>query len=271
MRILVTGAQGFIGHHILQHLTKIFYGEIVVGCQRGVPMGPFDYVVHCGAAAGPWCEPHEIVQDNMHGMLRLCNHAKAWNAKVIFMSSISVYGDIEGDSCIDETTPSVAPNTYGVSKLFGEALLKEMNIPSVTLRLPGVIGPGVRGRNFLPRIARAIRDEREFKINNMVKFFNNLVHVRDLCNTIERLVTKDFDRSSTYVLAALDHTTPEDIVNLFAYTMQRKVSAIWTEPTSSFTINAEFAHMQHIWSPEPILTTLRLFAREILNEPTKTK
>lgn len=271
-RVLVTGAEGFIGHHIWSYLCTIGAspGDHIIACQREIPdVSDVDYVVHCGAAAGPWCTPGEILADNMERMHTLVTRAQDWKVLgFVFLSSVSVYGDLPNASEVDELTLISNPTLYGISKLYGERLLHDYKIPSISLRLPGVVGSGVRGRNFLPRIARQIRDREPVSIANWTAPFNNVVHVSDLCRAVKRILASN--RFSTghqhFVLGSREPLMVGHVVEYLARRMSRELRVVRLAPTPYFTINSDRAFDAGIWHSLPIRTLLSEFAQEILDE-----
>lgn len=275
MRILVTGERGFIGGHVATYLAK--QGHQVAFLTERIPNvlyrvggpyeGPFDCIFHAAAAAGPWCSRGEIFDSNIAGMRWLVASAIYWKAqRFIFCSSISVYGRIEAPA-VDEQTPSIDPDLYGISKMYGEALLRDSGIPTVSLRLPGVVGPGVRGKNWLPRLARAIRDRQEIEVANLDLPFNNVVHVADLAKTVAALV--DEYVRGPLVLGSRDALTVREVVEwigrcLYRPTIIREVPG--TKP--HFTLDPSAAIEFGVWNPMPIGELLDRFAKEVADEPT---
>lgn len=61
--------------------------------------------------------------------------------RVLFVSSSAVYGE-HGDAWVDEATPTDPPGFNGRVLLEAERWLAAQPVPSVTLRLAGIYGPG---------------------------------------------------------------------------------------------------------------------------------
>lgn len=61
--------------------------------------------------------------------------------RVVFVSSTAVYGE-HGDAWVDETTPTAPPGFNGAVLIQAEQWLAAQPVPSVTVRLAGLYGPG---------------------------------------------------------------------------------------------------------------------------------
>ena len=214
MRVLVTGAAGFSGRAIVRRLVAA--GCEVVAQRRSSPLpedlaasaavtdwpgdlaeldglpGRIDAVVHAAATSTPTggadAVPAEVlIRDNALATARLVAAAKAAGVgRFVYLSSLSIHGTVAARS-LDATTPSRAPDPYGVSKLMGESVLAAAGTPSVAIRLPAVIGPGA-ARNWPVQVAGRIRRGELVRVYNADGPFNNVVHVDDLAAWVEALL-----------------------------------------------------------------------------------
>ncbi|GAA0841395.1 SDR family oxidoreductase [Marinobacter szutsaonensis] len=176
-RILVTGATGFVGSRLVNHLADT--GFAVIAMSRKELKGPFksiqvqslsnhqfsehefadvSAIIHCAArvhimkesAGDPLAEFRAV---NVDGTLNLARQAASAGVKrFVFISSIKVNG--EQTHCGKPFTPDDAPSpedAYGVSKFEAEHGLKELSAETgmevVIIRPPLIYGPGVKG-NF---------------------------------------------------------------------------------------------------------------------------
>lgn len=266
MRILLTGAGGFIGGHIARHLED--NGHNFACTARGyLPPGHFDTIIHAGAAAGPWHKASTILRDNvvwMENLLyRLADHRKK---KFIFLSSVSIYGDFTGEP-ISETSPRINPSLYGMSKWWGEEMLRAMaaHYDSISLRLPGVIGPGARTTNWLPRVAQQIKERDTVPIFNPTDLFNNAVHISDLCEFISVLLTRDFEGSEALVLGASAPLTIEVVVQRLAHQLGHSLACNLIPTVKPPTlIDSSLAQSAWDYRPMEMGEMIDRFAKEIL-------
>lgn len=70
------------------------------------------------------------------------------NAKIILASSVSVYG--EQVDILDENSINAPTNVYGISKLWGEYIVKQCNRYAI-VRISSMYGEGMNLSTFLPR------------------------------------------------------------------------------------------------------------------------
>lgn len=170
MTMLVTGAGGFLGGHVIDLL--IARGErprallrpdeplpgpsvTALDVHRGDLRDPWrlrsalrgvDCVMHCAAKTGPWGSYDEYVSINVRAVEDLVHAAMdAGVRRIVHVSSVTVHGnDVGGDA--DEDTPfREEPNPYSASKVAAERLLREMidrEGAPVTIVRPGwIYGP----------------------------------------------------------------------------------------------------------------------------------
>ena len=183
-RVLITGANGFVGQHLCAHLSDA--GRKVTACVRPSgasrwkrPAGDVlttyvadfaqydrwpellrdvDAIVHLAArvhvmndrSADPLAEFRRV---NVDAMSALAEHAaRAGVRRFVYVSSIKVNGEAtgQGEFCADDAPAFVEP--YGQSKWEAEQRLAQIAAACamewVVVRPTLVYGPGVRG-NFL--------------------------------------------------------------------------------------------------------------------------
>ncbi len=251
MRILITGASGFIGKTLCPALSIAGY-NVCAGVRRkqtGLPLnysvieigdiGPHtdwqqaltgvDVVIHLAARGHIFKDPsknplEDFRKVNVQGTEHLARMAaKAGVKKFIFISSVKVNGEgtIRPYKETDIPTPEDA---YGVSKAEAENALKavalQTGLPTVILRLPLVYGPGVKA-NFknliklaslgLPLPFKNICNQRSFL------YLGNLIDAITLCITHPKAIGETF-----LVSDAEDISTP-DLMRLIASAMNKKI------------------------------------------------
>ncbi|MBM3567077.1 MAG: NAD-dependent epimerase/dehydratase family protein, partial [Alphaproteobacteria bacterium] len=182
MRVLVTGANGFVGRAVCAELTLRGHAVVAairtaekaagLSCVRAAVVGDLgpdtdwrealngiDAVVHLAARVHVMGESGEAAEAahrraNTEGTRRLAEAAAAGARRFVFLSTVKVMGESsEGRAPFTESdTPAPdADDAYGQSKLAAEIALagvaRTTGLEVAVLRPPLVYGPGVRA-NF---------------------------------------------------------------------------------------------------------------------------
>ena len=240
MKILLTGASGFVGGALLAKLgvvnTRVlgrsrpslnkvdfFHSEILPDSDFSDALKKIDVVIHAAARAhimkeescDPYTEYHKI---NTLGTLNLARQAVSAGVKrLIFISSIKVNGESTpiGQPFFYDDEPS-PEDPYGQSKAEAERglleLAQETGMEVVIIRPPLVYGPGVKANfatmiNFaiknLPLPLGAIKNKRSLvSIENLVDLIVTCIdHPKAAGNIF--LVSDDLDVSTTELLKEL--------------------------------------------------------------------
>lgn len=173
METLVTGGNGFVGHHLIRALMNrgdrirvlALPGEdtssleqLNVHVHRGdirdydslVPaVHGVDAIIHLAAMMHVWRPLADYRDVNVDGTVNVCHAAMAANVnRVVHMSSSSVYG-MSWRGLVDETFP-LAPfdDPYAVTKAEGDLAVQRMierdGLRAVILRPDQIFGPGDR-------------------------------------------------------------------------------------------------------------------------------
>jgi GDP-4-dehydro-6-deoxy-D-mannose reductase len=180
LNVLVTGADGFVGQHLVPHFARqgaMVVGAVIRGNMATMPTEYFqfatyfewdltrfdevrqwvakvrpDIVVHLAAQSSVGASfegPLGTFQINLNGTLHLLEAVRQLSMKpvILLIASAEVYGEVEEThQPILEDEPLCPLNPYGVSKaaadLLGYQYWKSFGLPIVRLRSFNHIGPG---------------------------------------------------------------------------------------------------------------------------------
>jgi nucleoside-diphosphate-sugar epimerase len=204
MNILVTGATGFIGRHLMHDLLE--RGHAVRASVRehavGESLDGIDAAVHLAArahvlretAADPDAEFERVNVDLAEGVARRC--AAAGIARFVFMSSIGAMASAS-DEVLRESSPCRPDTPYGRSKLRAERGVREI-LPSATIiRAPLVYGPDNPGN--MQRIIGLVMRRLPLPLG-AVRNRRSLVYVGNLVSLVERCLVDDRARGETFLV-----------------------------------------------------------------------
>ncbi len=293
MRILVTGAGGFVGSRLIPALMAEGYDVVGVVRERMPPElsldsspgkvsfvtgdltqgleipGPIDVVIHAAStlSVGGRLPVADHIANNTMVTCDLIEKALSLGVrKFLFFSTVSVYGEIN-ESVIDENTPTKNPDIYGLSKYLAEQALAEAasSLPSISLRLPGIIGKGAH-QIWLPRcVGKMLRNE-PVKIYNPSALFNNSVHISDICNFMARLLKSPLSGHEVITLGAGGALSIQDVMERLASGLGSHSEIIESRNgRSSYTISIEKAQNRFGYAPMDTETMIDHYAREILD------
>jgi UDP-glucose 4-epimerase len=288
MELVVTGAGGFSGCHLIATLLARGHKvTAVVGRSRGrldpaldrnpaltvvagnladaLPLpARIGAVVHAAARSpAPGVRDADMIRDNVTATARLIRYAREAGATTfIYLSSLSIYGDIAGP-VVDEATPIVNPNVYGVTKYEGEKMLRETSLRSLSIRLPGVLGRG-SVRNWLTGVLHVAKRGQAIGLYNPDNEFNNAVHIDDLCKFVAELVGRPtWGGHDAITIGAAGMTTVRRAVEAIVETLgSESPIEVKAAPAPGFTISIERASAVYGYAPMNIESMIRQFATE---------
>lgn len=159
---------------------------------------------------------NNFVDGNINSTVNLLEFIKVCKPKVvIYLSTISVYGSPEVKTLIEETQPNKA-DIYGVTKYCAEQILNNCSgdTPTITLRLPGVLGPCAKGV-WLSKLLSNLINNTAVNVYNPDSDFNGVVDVYEIKRFIDHIIDNKMFVNDVYNFAANDTIKVSDLVNMF--------------------------------------------------------
>lgn len=174
-RILLTGAAGFVGGHLLRVLAATYPAATIVSDEFEITDAAVteaairdfdpDGVVHLAAIAAPMDakrDPNRAWQVNLHGTLTLARTvlAHAPGAVFVFAGTADAYGtSFRGRNSVDEQAPLAPQNTYGATKAAADLALGAMaaeGLRVIRARPFNHTGPGQTDAFVVPAFAHQV-------------------------------------------------------------------------------------------------------------------
>ena len=220
MRVLVTGADGFVGSHLVDALLNWDAVEQVVALVHKAPIrwlprepnprlhivmqdiirlgnlskiGEVDVIYHLAAvSSGSACErnPETARLTNFQGTVNLLNLSLAMGRRptFVFLSSAALYGEPEYLP-IDEVHPVEPRDQYTSSKLSAEitvnAYTMQQDLPTVVIRPFNIFGPRHGGDFVIPSIIHQCLQGTDPRLGDG-RLVRNFTYVTDAVDCILR-------------------------------------------------------------------------------------
>jgi GDP-4-dehydro-6-deoxy-D-mannose reductase len=283
VRVLVTGAHGFVGRHLVAHLTSC--GDDVVGVDRECDVtnaysvervlqeSQPEAIYHLAAlthVGESWSNPQEYVRVNVLGTRNVLEAARhlATKASILYVSSADVYGIVtEAELPLFETHRAVPVNPYAQSKLEAELLVKNVARESaqrvVIVRPFNHVGPGQSPKFAVPALVSRLLEasanaKEEIAVGNLTTR-RDFSDVRDVVKAY-RLLVEFGHGGETYNVASGFATALSDIADDLVATIAPNVRLVPDEalfrPADVPVMRGSFEKLHEATGWEPHITLM---------------
>lgn len=177
-KVLVTGATGFLGYHVIKYLVEKNFCVVGIGRKeknKVVELGAeffkvdltvydelekklskdFDYIVHCAGFSSPWGKKEEFEKGNIVCTQNIIKFASRniELKKIIHISTSSIYFEYKDRYGIkEEERAEKFVNEYARTKYEAEKLLEKSGLDYIILRPRGIYGE--EDETIFPRLIR---------------------------------------------------------------------------------------------------------------------
>jgi len=205
-KVLVTGAGGFMGSHLVEHLLelgakvkgfvrynsrndwgllellpeqKLDEIEVIMGDLRDSDSvrqmaGDAEIIFHLGSLIAipySYIHPGETIETNIMGTLNILNAARENNVEIVIHTSTSeVYGTAKYVP-IDEKHPLQGQSPYSASKIgadmIAESFYRSFGVPVATIRPFNTFGPRQSARAVIPAIISQALTEDKIQLGSL--------------------------------------------------------------------------------------------------------
>jgi len=197
--VIIFGSSGFIGNNIVKHLeTKEcnamgFSSKTCNLLHRSDIQKAFSLIsgdlslVICSSITPPEANSIESMLSNIKMIDNIVKEISTNRLeKIIFLSSINIYGRVKVEKKINESFSLKPTGYYGLSKLVCEHILNlaTLEIPVTILRLPGIYGYGDNFKSIVGRFIKNAILKREINIINDGNELRDYVEINNLTEIV---------------------------------------------------------------------------------------
>lgn len=280
LKVLVTGADGFIGSHLTEMLVEkgyqvkalshynsfnnwgwledidckdkveVFTGDIRDPNYCKIITKDVDIIFHLAALIAipySYIAPDSYVDTNIKGTLNICQAAKDnGGIRVIHTSTSEVYGTAQYVP-IDEKHPLQPQSPYSATKIAADAMAMSFynafELPVTIARPFNTYGPRQSARAVIPTIITQIANgERKIKLGDLTptRDFN---YVEDTCRGIIALAEEDKTIGEAFNIGSNFEISIADTLNIIKELMESDVKFI----TDKQRIRPEKSEVFRLW------------------------
>ena len=251
MNVLVTGSNGFIGHHICNFFKQ--KGFYVVGLGRKKeslatvdkylnidldtndifdyqPDNHIDTVIHLAAdmRKEPYCV--DVVSANCSGTQRLLQFCEQNNIETFLqLSSLPVIGHPVNHP-ITESHPICPPTVYHCTKVMEEILadyaMRQKHIRTASFRISAPVGIGMNSKTILPTFVKYAIENQDIVIYGKGLRQQTYVHVNDIASGLYSALLSS-RCSGVYNLSSFNRISNVDLAKLCVSLLNSKSKIVF--------------------------------------------
>jgi nucleoside-diphosphate-sugar epimerase len=247
--VLVTGASGFIGGHLVSELKAL--GANVIATDRKPSTGihgsdvadadqlfqifklststygkSIEYVFHLAgqkSASIAREKPVETLKTSFNGTLNILESSRKLGTvkKVVLISSLAVYGlDEDGsNTLLKESDPVHNDSIYSATKISTEAVglsyCKDFGIPVCIARLSNVYGPKQSAAAVIPSLISQMKNGGKISMGN-TNSIRDFIHVSDVVNGLMELAVSNASTNRVFNVSTGIGTSIKAVTDLLS-------------------------------------------------------
>lgn len=294
MKILVTGASGYVGGNLAAWLKENTDSWVIGTYNSRLPQIVLDEKISCNLAdcgvdnklysvecdaiihvAGCFNADsiYGYINNNIKATENILAYAQKKSVKkFIYISTTSIYGETLGE--VSENSDKVNLSDYGMTKKICERMVEEAAIESrLILRLSSTLGgyDNDYTRPWLPKVAYKMLHNMDVSYYNPNLGYNAVVYVKDVAKYIFRFISEGKVGCYDYILASNGPMTILEILDLLKMEIGSKSNLIKkdiSEANRCYAINIEKA-VKDGFEACTVKEVIKYFARDVLCQENK--
>ena len=230
MKILISGASGFVGSNLIGILSQepSIYDITPLDITTGIDLSdinqidkikPFDVFVHLANLSyvpDSYGRPEAFYRINYLTTLNALEFCRKYNARLVYISSY-VYGPPQYLP-VDENHPVCPFNPYAQSKVICESLCegyeRDFGIKTTILRPFNIYGAGQNGKLLIPEIVDQLKKRGKVYLKDPLPR-RDYVNVRDVANAIKLCIDNVPSRLEKYNICSGESYSVRELTEMF--------------------------------------------------------
>ncbi len=172
------------------------------------------------------------------------------DSKIVFCSSVSVYGENSG--IINELSATTAKSEYGISKLWGECIVQNCASYSI-MRISSMYGMGMKKTSIIPHMITNALTKKEVNVFGEGERYQNYIHVSDVANYL--ISAAKCKQNGIFLATTASSVTNKELANIIANYTNATVKYIGTDNSPSYHYDNRYTNSILKYQPKTQLET----------------
>lgn len=237
MKIGLTGSEGFLGSHLVQNLKNSYEIKFLNRKKHNLlkinSLKDFvydqDIIIHLAGVNRSKNE--NLININVLGTFNIVEAIRKYSdSKIIFSSSLQVYGFKRKKILLNENDPLDPTNVYGLSKKLAEEIIfrygNYYGLNYTIFRISNIYGPRCKPNynSVVATFIELINNNKEFVINGTGNQVRDFIFVEDVVDAFSRLLKLPMNNNNVYNISSGKATSINNLIDLLQDLIQQKIN-----------------------------------------------